>query len=477
MNKRLLCLLAVFVIAFTAAAPAADTTRARTIPEIFKDPVLKNATVGLMVQDLDSGTLIYSNNPDTSFVPASNMKLITASAAMLTLGQNYRFKTAFHTKSFDPSTGAAKGLYVKGYGDPTMSGDFYENSEAAANTVAAELAGAGLKSVEGPLLLDGSFFKDFKRPPTWEAEDMKWCYAPRPGALAAGGNCLRITASGPGKYEKYPVIAFDPPLDPAMVDINVKISYKYRTKISVAQKSNGRISVTGQVRSGTSVEIEYPVPNPTLLYGAVLTGALKRMGVQTNVAMKEVFGAQQGFTRFHVAQSPDLPAVLGEMLKNSDNFVAEQVFRTLGGTAGAGGTHPEGAKVVAAAMQKYNLAGDSTLRVVDGSGLSRWNRLTPRVLLAVLSAFYNSFLKETFIDMLAAPGEEGTLKKRLTGTPAEGRLWAKTGALSGACSLSGYLRLGNGHIAAFTILVNGYSVHSNYIRALQDKIVLNLLDL
>jgi len=77
--------------------------------------------------------------------------------------------------------------------------------------------------------------------------------------------------------------------------------------------------------------------------------------------------------------------------------------------------------------------------------------------------------------MLATPGGEGTLKKRLTGPPAEGRLWAKTGALRGACSLSGYLRAANGHATAFTIVINGYSVHSNHIRALQDEIILNLL--
>lgn len=79
--------------------------------------------------------------------------------------------------------------------------------------------------------------------------------------------------------------------------------------------------------------------------------------------------------------------------------------------------------------------------------------------------------------MLAEPGGDGTMKKRLVGTPAQGRLWAKTGALSGVCSLSGYFRRNNGHMAAFSILMNGYKVHSNAIRKIQDDLALVMIEM
>jgi len=471
MNKRTAyALAACFLILFAVPAGAQDPAAA--ISETLKTATPAGTTAGIIIQDLDSGSILYSLNPDKIFIPASNLKLVTAAAAILAFGEDYKFNTDFYVKAFNEATGAATGLFVKGYGDPTLTEDFFASAQEGMDAIAVQLARAGLKKISDEFILSGSFFTDNERPASWEADDISWCYATRPGALAVAKNCLKVKV---GTIGGKPAVTLDPPVDAALIDIKVGVGKK--TAISIKQNANGRFSISGSVRKGSSEVYEYPVPYPTRFYGAVLSGALKRAGIAVEAAMEEAGSAPAGYHIFQRIQSQELTSVLAEMEKNSDNFVAEQVFRVLGTTRGSGGgSHASGAFVVESLMSKYKLASRETLSVVDGSGLSRLNRLTPRVLLAVLSAFYNSYLRQSYLSLLAEPGGAGTLKKRLRGTPAEGRLWAKTGALRGACSLSGYFRRGDGRMAAFVMIFNDYKVHSNEIRALQDRLVLKMLE-
>jgi serine-type D-Ala-D-Ala carboxypeptidase/endopeptidase (penicillin-binding protein 4) len=473
MNKRIAAILAVLII-FIFVKSAAAQNPADGITETLKAPFLKNASVGIIIQDLESGKILYSLNPDKSFIPASNMKLVTSAAGILGLGEDFRFKTDFYAKNFTRATGVADGLYVAGYGDPTLTEDFFDTAKAAVDALAAQLVKAGLRKVNGDILLSDAYFPDNVRPESWESEDINYCYATRPGALAVAKNCLKVIVSAPGGH---PAVALDPPVDPALLDVRVILARKARAGVIISQSAAGRISISGTVRSGSSLEYEYPVLYPDKFYGAVLTGAMKRAGIVVNGTIKDGGSVPPGYKQLFQLQSPNLMAILAEMEKNSDNFVAEQTFRALGAARGSGGgTHASGAIAVSSIMSKYKLAEPGTLHIVDGSGLSRLNRLTPRVLLAVLSAFYNSYLKQPYMKLLARPGEKGTLEKRMRGTPAEGRLWAKTGALSGACSLSGYFLRSDGSMAAFVMIFNDYKVHSNEIRAIQDQIALQMLE-
>ncbi len=235
------------------------------------------------------------------------------------------------------------------------------------------------------------------------------------------------------------------------------------------------ITISGKVHCGSVVEHEYPVLYPALFYGSVLTGALRRAGVEVDVRMAKRKDVPAGYRFFRRIPSEELVDVLEVMGNYSDNFIAEQMIRVIGALKGEAGTRESGTRTVGDIIKKYNIATDGTIHIEDGSGLSRKNRLTPGVLNALLYAFYNSYLREEFRRVLATPGEKGTLKKRLIET--KGRFWAKTGALRGVCSLSGYYIRPNGNTAAFSMIMNGYEVHSNYIRKLQDRIVLQMLNI
>ncbi|GAF77324.1 unnamed protein product, partial [marine sediment metagenome] len=371
-----------------------------------------------------------------SFVPASNMKLVTGAAALLLLGADYRFRTEVYAADFDAKSGAAKALFIQGFGDPSRSERFYETNGAAADALAAELVAHGLRRVDGDLILDDTFFqaKD-TMPADWMKEDLKYCYAPRMGSLSVAGNCLKVKITGAARGKKA-VVETDPPVDTERFVNHTVTNRSKRGRVSATLKDNGTLVVSGSVRSGRSVSKEYPLRVPALFYGNVLSGALRRLGVPVKgriLLYRKTKTNLESFTRFTTLNSPPLADILAAMQKHSDNFIAEQIVRTVGGGRN-GGTTEAGTALISKTMHRSDLAASWFLRVFDGSGLSRSNRLTPDVLINLLSWLYHSNYRDLVLATLATPGGEGTMEKRLVGTPAQGRLWAKTGALRGVCS-------------------------------------------
>lgn len=439
---------------------------------------LKGATVAFVVWDMATGQALYEQNIDRLMTPASNMKVVTAAAAMLRLGTEHQFTTAFHAGGWDASSGTASALYVSGNGDPTFSGEFFDSNAAAADALAALLKRRGLNRLTGDIILDARAFSGPDYPEGWSKEDPGYCYGMKVGALSIAENCLNITASGSGKSGGAATLTLDPPVHSSLIVNNVKIVSKGKSGIKVSQNGKGVITVSGQVRAGTSASREYPVPHPDMLFGAALAGAMQRAGVGFQgrlVRASEWNGSAAQWPQIAAAGSPQLMHILGVMLKHSDNFVAEMMCRALGAAEGYGGTTTGGAKAITRAVMEAGFASPGTITVYDGSGLSRNNRITPRVLMQLYRAFYNSYMGPGLMAALAEPGQPGTMKKRLTG--AAGRIKAKTGALRGVCSLSGYFTRSNGSTGAFVMFMNGYSVHSNNIRAIQDKLALLMLEM
>ncbi len=149
----------------------------------------------------------------------------------------------------------------------------------------------------------------------------------------------------------------------------------------------------------------------------------------------------------------------------SDNFYAETLVKGMGASFRAGGSTSEGLKVMRAALRKF----DITPRVVDGSGLSRKDRATPRQLVTLLQAMAATDVARVFRASLAVPGRVGTLARRMRGTAADNRCQAKTGTLRGVSALSGYCRTVTNHLIAFSFLENDMDALS--AKAVEDRMV------
>jgi D-alanyl-D-alanine carboxypeptidase (penicillin-binding protein 4) len=153
------------------------------------------------------------------------------------------------------------------------------------------------------------------------------------------------------------------------------------------------------------------------------------------------------------------------MMKNSDNFYAEQIIKTIGAEVMGAGSWSNGIKAVKQFLCDIGI--DATqLRMVDGSGLSRYNLLSPQLVVNLLKYMYS----ETFLTSLPMAGVDGTLKNRMKGTPLEGNLKAKTGTMSGVSALSGYITTESGDVIAFSIMINNYAKSSKPIKIIEDEI-------
>lgn len=469
-----------FLLIFVSSAPAlrAAGKQADTVSSVLGDKALKSSTVGFVVWDLESGQTIYEQNIDAQLVPASNMKLVTAAGAMLRMGTEYQFSTTFLVS--DWNGGAARDLLVASNGDPTLSAEFFDTAGAGMDAFAANLYSRGLRRVAGDLVIDTRAFAGPDYPDGWIKEDMYYCYGMKTGALSVAENCLTVTVTGGAKAGATPTLTSDPPLYSKYVKLNVKTVGKGGSSIKVSQASDGIITISGQVKTGAAASAELPAPYPDMLYGSALAAALVKRGIwfQGNLVRVQNWGGGEAqWHQLSAIGSPYITRIIAVMLKNSDNFIAETLVRSMGHEYGGEGSTKAGVRVVQDALNKNGIASPGTLTMYDGSGLSRKNRLSPRVLMQLLRTFYNSYLGPALMQSLAEPGKEGTLKKRLKGTAAEGNLWAKTGALSGVCSLSGYFIRSNGHVGAFSMMMNGYSVHSNAIRDIQDRLALVMMGL
>lgn len=471
MKKTVSAILFAVILSAGASRALAAAAAQETISDILKSPILKGTTVAVVIHDLEEDRYLFEQNRAKVMIPASNMKLVTGAAAILSLGLSWRFHTDVFADSFDPKTGAVGNLFIYGRGDPTLSGEFYPTTAAAIDSFVGEIALMGVRSVTGDIILDDSYFPP-QDDPEWPAEDLNYCYAPRTGALSVGENCLKVTATG-GSGGLVSV-QFDPPVPARFVKVNVGIGRKGGASVKVSRQADGVYVVSGRVGKGRTAEGEFRMANPSELFGMAVAGGFARVGVAFKGRIINANSWQGDREKFkHIARfsSAPLADIISEMEMESDNFVAEQMLRIIGAQRGNEGTTRAGSRAAMDLMKQFKLAGDGEIDMRDGSGLSRLNRLTPAAMDRLLESFYKSYVGESFFRMLATPGGRGTMKKRLVGSAAEGRLWAKTGALKGVCSLSGYYVRGNGNVASFVMFFNGYSVHSNSIRELQDRIV------
>ena len=202
---------------------------------------------------------------------------------------------------------------------------------------------------------------------------------------------------------------------------------------------------------------------PALAAATRFAEVLHARGLQTGTASTGRASADD-FALATVYSDP-LPAVLATMDRESDNFIAELMLKTLGAEAGDAGTSAAGAAVVTRALREAEIPLRG-VRIVDGSGLSRSDRITPRALAAILVASWvDPDLRDPVWSALAVAGVNGTLDRRLTTAPARGAVRAKTGTTAVASALSGYVR----DRYVFAVVQNGRPVATYWARAAQDR--------
>jgi D-alanyl-D-alanine carboxypeptidase/D-alanyl-D-alanine-endopeptidase (penicillin-binding protein 4) len=450
------------------AKPKKSVTLKESLDKLLARPELKGAQVGLHVVRLSDGKDLFSHQADRLFVPASNEKLLTTAAALIELGPDYQFRTLVGTVGRD--------LVVVGGGDPTISGRFTDGDPTIYfRRWAKVLKDQRVTQIAGDLVVDDSFFDRQLVHPNWPKNDLGHWYAAPIGALALNDDCIDVRIAPASKP--------DAPAKVSLIPDTRYFEIVNRTRTVSSSKDHAPRVVRGPAGrviqcDGGVYQRSQPstswvtVDDPTLYFATVLREVFAEEGVTIAGRTRRGpgIGRSKEFKPRVVHRFPLLPA-LAVTNKESQNFYAEQILKTLGAEHGDG-SWVRGRELATQALSTLGL--DSKSYVLDdGCGLSRTNRASPRAFITLLRAMHRGPYGEQFRGTLSVAGVDGTLSKRLTDDRYRGRVWAKTGSITGVRAISGYARTRSGQWLAFSFLVNNARVS---VRTLQDDLCKTLVD-
>lgn len=449
-----LVVLLAFCLGAEAAPPAAPHEADRealrqVLSSLASQGPLSTARVGIQVVSLADGSVVYAHNADELLNPASNVKLVTAAAALARLGPDWRFETEF---LLDGAPGEHPRLYVRGKGDPTMTTErLYQ--------VVGELKHLGLHEVTD-IVLDESYFDAERLAPGFEQETTDRPYTAPTGALSLNANTVGVYVRSTGAGAR-PVVEVDPMSDYFTV-VNGAVGTQSRARrVSVSSERDGdrqRIVVRGTVPpSGESV-VWRRIDAPPLYYGQTLKMLLEQRGVRVKGKVR-VGSVPERTKLLYVAQSDTFDLVLKRMNKTSNNFIAETLMKVLGAESkGAPGTTAKGVLATEDFLEHDVGLSRGSYVLKNGSGINDTNRFTPAQLARLLKTMAQRFpLAAEYLSSVPIGGKDGTLKWRFEGNDIAGRLRAKTGTLENVCALSGLVQTAAGETLAFSILVNDFT--------------------
>lgn len=461
------CLLVLlFGVGAHTPPPASLTSR---INEIIRAEQVRSALWGIYVVDLQSGRTLYQSNASLSMIPASNMKLLTTATAFAVLGPDYQFETTLHhTGTIE--AGVLRGdLIIEGSGDPTFGSLKVDRDDPLA-LWARQLKALGVTRIEGRVIGDDDIFDEKPYAEGWDVSFIgQETWAPPVGGLSYRDNVVDISVEA--------VQAGRAPVATAVPDGYLQIRNKVETRGSRSynslniQRALGSETVTleGALRQAYKGTLKLPVSDPTALTLHAFREHLRREDINVDDAAfidvddLEAALSYEGAEPLFVHTSPPLHEIAAIINKESNNFYAEQLFRTMawGGTAESGG------KRVKATLEQLGVPVQG-LSVQDGSGLSRKDMVTPETMGMLLAKMHQHDARQAFLNSLPSSGERRTtMQYRLADLPVQ----AKTGSLAYVRALSGYVSTSSGQPVAFAIFANNYSAPSYRIQAAIDAIV------
>ena len=542
---RALCALVLVVLlqfpAVAAKKPAPKKDIAKEISAILDQPPLDRAHWGIDVVDLDTGKQIYSQNPDQLFLPASNAKIFTTAAALAIAGPDYRFHTTVEAEGSLDDHGRLRGnLVIVGRGDPNISGRVLPYSLKTQRTpphtqileeMADQVAKSGLKTVDGDVIGDDTYYAFERYAEGWALYDLQWSDGAPVSALSFNDNVVFVNIlPGPLPGDKA-LIGVEPETGYYELDNRIVTSAAGVTRRIGIHRDPGakKIVLWGSLPLGDAgVKETLSIEDPAEFVALLFRTLLEQRGITIHGTARARHGDGAQFFAPQVLpppvpsnpesnpsatsapsasasipspsaevtpspvqtqsapsagpQSPSANKVLAEHLsipflddirvtnKTSQNLHAELALRLVGKLRGYGGSFEGGTAAVRQFLLQAGLK-DDAFTFLDGSGLSRRDLVTPAATVQLLIYVSRQPWGAAFEESLPVSGVDGSLADRFLNTPATGLVHAKTGSLSHVNALSGYGQTQTGKRFAFSIFCNNYNLPSGKVLAAIDAVV------
>ncbi|NNF03429.1 MAG: D-alanyl-D-alanine carboxypeptidase/D-alanyl-D-alanine-endopeptidase [Rhodothermales bacterium] len=455
------------------------------ISEAGMDP----AWWGVHVVRVDDGRDVYKRFADHSFIPASNIKLYTTAAGLTLLGPEFTYETRLYAVG-PVENGVLHGdLVVRGSGDPVIGPRFAENGDRLETfrSWAASLKAAGIDSVAGNIIGDDDLFDDLPLGAGWMWDDEITWYSAEVGALTYHDNTIDIRLDGRASGE--PAVLSWEPAATSYVRLrneSVTVPSGPVDEGYERERASNEFRLTSRVPVGGADTESLSISNATLYFVHVLSETLRAEGIGVgggpvdvdDLPSKPAYDAPD-VRSVAVHRSVPLKKIAAAINKPSHNLYAEQLLRSIGAYAPVDTTAPaigSAASGLEASMHVFGAAGVDTVRIrlADGSGLSRYNIISPRMttsLLRYMAVGTDDSTRAAFMRSLPIAGVDGSLAGRMRSGPAYANALAKTGTMSHASALAGYVTTARGTQLAFSIMGNNYILPTSRARDVQDRIV------
>ncbi len=399
------------------------------------------------------------------------MKLITTAGALSILKPEFRFKTFILTDCQKIGDTLKGDILIKGSGDPSLDTE-------ALIWIAKQLKLKGISLIEGDILFDNSYFDTIPYGKGWMWDDLEYAFSAPISALSVNKNTCKIYVK-PGRAQREPVIVYIEPKTEFIQlrndaitgdkdNLTVKRSFEDKRTVIV-------VKGTFPLNAKTKLFVR-SIENPSLYTTFIFTEKLKENGIEITGKIKRGSCEQFQDTLLPHFSEP-LIKILYDMDKESSNFITEHILKTIGAeTMGPPGTAEKGIKAIERWMNDEGIIKEEFLQK-DGSGLSRYNLISPGQITSLLFYLYHRFeYAPEFLTVLPTAGVDGTLSKRMQNEGIKRKVRAKTGTMSGVSTLSGYCVTGSGKVLIFSIMMKDYIAPASYVRNLQDRILQTLIE-
>lgn len=477
----------------TAAQPATTSKQELTerITEYLSEDQYDNAIWAVKVIDLQTGNVWFEQNAGKSLMPASNAKLYTTAAGLDLLGPDFRYETYLYTDG-PLENGILKGnLIIRGSGDPSIGARYEEGDpEEIFRKWADALSRLGIRRIEGDIIGDDDLFDDLLLGYGWSWDDEPYYYSAEISALTFYDNTVRFILEG--QQLDMPGALRWEPFNTSYVDVinsSRTISPNDDDDIDYKRRRNfNTIEAIGTIYP-TDIDTSYiSVSNPTAYFTHVLREVLVQEGIAVagrpvdvdDLSIKPDYESDK-LRNLLTHRSPSLAEIIIILNKESQNLYAELLMRTIGVHVPVDQNDNDDPWTsvemgIESAKTAYARArvDTSRLNLYDGSGLSRMNLVTADMtanLLRYMWTHKDANVRNAFYNSLPIGGVDGTLEDRFRRGPAYRNVRAKTGTLTGASSLSGYVSTAGGTPLLFVLMCNNYTMKTSVVRRTQNAIV------
>ncbi len=428
------------------------------------------------IVSLDSGRTLFEHHADRLMSPASNTKLYTGALALDVLGGDYRIVTPIFAATKPDRMGVVRGdVVVSGRGDPSWKTrgaagkDFWSTFEP----FVAVLEKAGVRRVTGDLVADATWWRGGPQGAGWTADDLNESYGAEISALSLEDNYAELRLTPSAKVGEVSSFTLLQPHTGLVIDNRVTTVAKGGKRSVEATRVIGEnvVHVFGELPVGDKDEVvDLPVPRPASWFAVALRAALAKRGIVVDGGARSVRWpetspvAARSFKLGELA-SPPVRELVAAFMKPSQNLETDLIFAQVGEVGRAADAPPRrtteesGVRVLGEFLKTHGLAA-SEVRFEEGSGLSRNNLTTANATVALLKFMATHREAKAFGDSLPIAGVDGTLRRRMKGTAAEGNVRAKTGSLRYANSLSGYVTTAAGERVVFSLMLNRVTVQA-----------------